>query len=98
MAALGQHHEEKGAHSTFLPPFVEDASSIGSLDKDIAATIVSEHAQSVDPNVERRVLRKIDLFLIPWMWMGYGFVYYDKARHPMWEWQNGEVVDRSRQS
>ena len=58
---------------------MEDGSSVDSLDKDIAATIVPEHALDVDPVVERRVLRKIDWFLIPLMWIGYGFVYYDKA-------------------
>lgn len=84
MAALGQHQEEKGAHATIPPPVIEDDSSVESFDKDIAATIVSEHAQFLDPNVERRVLRKIDLFLIPLMWVGYGFVYYDKACHPIW--------------
>lgn len=38
-----------------------------------------EHAQVYDSATEHRVLRKLDLFLIPWMWIGYGFVYYDKA-------------------
>ena len=56
-----------------------DDSSIDSLEKDLAATIVPEHAQRVDSSAERRVLRKIDLYLIPWMWIGYGFVYYDKV-------------------
>ncbi|KAI4214645.1 MAG: hypothetical protein LQ351_002718 [Letrouitia transgressa] len=50
-----------------------------SLEKDIAAAIVPEHAQEIDPVAEGRVLRKIDLFLIPLMWIGYGLVYYDKA-------------------
>ena len=48
-------------------------------DRDIAAAIVSEHAQLVDPLLEKRVLRKIDLYLIPFMWIGYGLVYYDKV-------------------
>ena len=38
-----------------------------------------EYAQPWDKSVERRVVRKIDLFLIPFMWVGYGLVYYDKA-------------------
>lgn len=50
-----------------------------SLEKDIAAAIVPEHAQEIDPVAEGRVLRKIDLFLIPLMWIGYGLVYYDKV-------------------
>lgn len=96
MAALGNHQEEKGAHSTIPPHFIENGSSVDALDKDIAATIVSEHAQSVDPQVERRVLRKIDLLLIPWMWIGYGFVYYDKACIPLGSDTIDKVVDLSR--
>lgn len=53
--------------------------STDSFEKDIAATIVPEQAQDIDPEIERRVLRKVDLWLIPWMWIGYGFVYYDKV-------------------
>ena len=60
-----------------------DGSSIASRDKDIAAALVSEHAQPIDPAVERRVLRKIDLYFIPLMWIGYGFVYYDKVSPPL---------------
>ncbi|KAL9608645.1 MAG: hypothetical protein Q9167_006546 [Letrouitia subvulpina] len=56
-----------------------DDSRSTSLEKDIAAAIVPENAQEIDPVAERRVLRKIDLFLIPLMWVGYGLVYYDKA-------------------
>ncbi|KAI0205892.1 putative MFS transporter [Astrocystis sublimbata] len=36
-------------------------------------------AQPVDSSIERRVLRKIDMFLMPAMVIGYGLVYYDKA-------------------
>ena len=53
--------------------------STNSLEKDLAATIAPQQAQVFDPDIERRVLRKIDLWLIPWMWIGYGFVYYDKV-------------------
>ena len=56
-------------------------SSVDVSDKDLAATIVPEHAQAIDATRERRVLWKLDLFLIPWMWIGYGFVYYDKVHH-----------------
>ncbi len=83
MESLGQSQGEKGAHLTIPPPIIDDGSSVDSFDKDIAATIVPEHAQNVDPSVQRRVLRKIDLFLIPLMWIGYGFVYYDKACHSL---------------
>jgi hypothetical protein len=41
-----------------------------SLDKDVAHGLVGEHAREIDPEVEARVLRKIDLFLIPAMIVG----------------------------
>ncbi|KAM0332520.1 hypothetical protein ACHAQA_002803 [Verticillium albo-atrum] len=44
-----------------------------------AAEVLGEEARIIDPEVERRVLRKIDLFLMPAMVIGYGLVYYDKA-------------------
>ncbi|KAI9718361.1 MAG: hypothetical protein M1812_004082 [Candelaria pacifica] len=71
-------HDEKSHGGPYLAS-LQDASSLESSEVDIAAGIVPEHAQAVDPATERRVLRKIDLYLIPLMWMGYGFVYYDKA-------------------
>ncbi|KAJ0311624.1 hypothetical protein Brms1b_008215 [Colletotrichum noveboracense] len=40
---------------------------------------VGDHAQVVDPEIEARVVRKIDFFLMPAMVIGYGLVYYDKA-------------------
>lgn len=46
---------------------------------DDALAIVGEHGQAIDPGVERRVTRKIDLWLLIGMFIGYGFVYYDKA-------------------
>ena len=49
------------------------------FDKDIAAAIVGERRQVVDPTVEARVVRKIDWFLVPAMSVGYGLVYYDKV-------------------
>lgn len=61
------------------PNNVEDETTSLSTDDDLAAAIVPEHAQQLDPFIERRVLRKIDLYLIPFMWIGYGFVYYDKV-------------------
>lgn len=63
-------------------PFItdRDASSVESFEKDLAAAIVPDHAREFDRATENRVVRKIDLYLIPWMWLGYGFVYYDKVR------------------
>ncbi|KAL5388310.1 hypothetical protein PMIN06_000705 [Paraphaeosphaeria minitans] len=61
------------------PPDPESGASSISLNKDVATKLVGEHAQAMDPETERRVLRKIDLFLIPAMTVGYGLVYYDKA-------------------
>lgn len=48
-------------------------------DDDVALAIVGEVSQDIDPVVEARVIRKIDLFLIPAMIAGYGMVYYDKV-------------------
>ena len=50
------------------------------FDNDLAAAIVPNRAQEFDIATEHRVRRKIDWYLIPWMWLGYGFVYYDKVR------------------
>ncbi|OCL01551.1 allantoate transport protein [Glonium stellatum] len=61
-------------------PDPELGSSAGPLDGDVALAIVGEHSQEIDKDVEARVLRRIDLFLIPAMVVvGYGLVYYDKA-------------------
>lgn len=49
-------------------------------DKDIALTIVAaNHSTPIDPAVEALVLKKIDVFLMPFMLIGYGLVYYDKV-------------------
>lgn len=39
-------------------------------DKDAALAVVSDEAQDIDPAVERRVLRKIDMFFMPAMLIG----------------------------
>lgn len=39
-------------------------------DKDLALAIVGEKAHYIDPRIEARVVRKIDLFLIPTLFMG----------------------------
>ncbi|KAI1419222.1 putative MFS transporter [Xylaria sp. FL1777] len=41
--------------------------------------IMGTEARPIAPDMERRVLRKIDKFLMPAMMIGYGLVYYDKA-------------------
>ena len=46
---------------------------------DVAAGLVGNEAQQYDAAIERRVVRKIDLYVIPFLWVGYGLVYYDKA-------------------
>lgn len=51
----------------------------GPREKDVALAFVGERSHDVDPVVEARVVRKIDLFLIPAMIVGYGLVYYDKV-------------------
>lgn len=42
----------------------------GSSEKDAALALVSDVAQEIDPLVERRVLRKIDMFFMPAMLIG----------------------------
>ncbi len=60
-----------------------DLTTLSAVDeKDIAASLVPEYAQPWDREVERRVVRKIDLALLPLMWVGYGLVYYDKVSCP----------------
>lgn len=58
---------------------LDNTASLQAEDKDIAITIVGEHRHAIDPAVEARIIRKIDLFLVPAMFIGYGLVYYDKA-------------------
>ena len=75
-------------HSEKRDPTIDNEESVSipaadehSSQDDIAASILPSHAQPIDPALERRVRRKIDLFFIPLMWIGYGFVYYDKVSH-----------------
>ena len=82
-----QVEKNVNAESRLSP--IHDDSSVESFEKDLAAAIVPDHAQHFDRATERRVLRKIDLYLIPWMWLGYGFVYYDKVREGM-EFREGK--------
>lgn len=72
--------QEKSGPATPRPSSIrDDDSSLESSGKDLAAAIVPERAQGFDRAAERRVVRRIDRVLIPWMWLGYGFVYYDKV-------------------
>jgi hypothetical protein len=75
-----KHVNEKiatGSSKTSGSP--EDANVVGVnvADQDVAIAIVGEHRQEIDPAVEARVVRKIDMFLIPAMIVMYGLVYYD---------------------
>ncbi|EFY99946.2 allantoate permease [Metarhizium robertsii ARSEF 23] len=55
------------------------ATPMASSEKDDAIAMVGEEKHAIDPAVEARVVRKIDMFLMPTMVLGYGLVYYDKA-------------------
>lgn len=44
-----------------------DAEKVGEVKgADIATAIVGDHRREIDPEVEKRVVRKLDLILIPW--------------------------------
>ena len=69
MAATQQH--EKTTTSPLTPyQEPESGATLASTDKDIAINLVGEHAQEIDPEIEAKVLRKIDWFLIPAMIVG----------------------------
>lgn len=57
-----------------------NGSAFRHLDKDVAVEIVLECARPVDRAIERQVVRNIDLTLMPFMWIGYGLVFYDKVQ------------------
>jgi MFS family permease len=73
--------EEKPAGLQSQLRNIDDATTIrlNGEDKDIAIAVVGEHRHALDPVVVARVVRKIDLFLVPAMTVGYGLVYYDKV-------------------
>jgi len=66
--------EEKGVETTGPLHDIRGDADLGatslSFDNDVAIGLVGEHARDIDPEVEKRVLRKIDLFLIPAMIVG----------------------------
>ncbi|KAH6721039.1 major facilitator superfamily domain-containing protein [Leptodontidium sp. MPI-SDFR-AT-0119] len=80
MASQPTFNDEK---STSTPPIasadLENAAPTDIQDKDVAIAMVGEQRHDIDPAVEARVVRKIDWFLVPAMFCGYGLVYYDKA-------------------
>lgn len=57
-------------------PLSRPASDAGSSDKDAARAVVSDVPREIDPSVEKRVLRKIDLFFMPAMVIGMLSPYY----------------------
>lgn len=63
--------EKAHPHTSSPASVVRDAPSSDSFEKDVALDLVGEHAQEIDPIVEARVVRKIDLFLIPAMIVGW---------------------------
>lgn len=87
--------ENSCAEKSAITSFRGD-SSTESFEKDLGAAIVPDHAQAIDVQTERRVLRKIDTCLIPWMWLGYGFVYYDKVSRSWLVAHEVSIFDKSR--
>jgi len=83
MASTQTQQTEKAWGHPSQAANLEDETTSLSTEDDLAAAIAPDHAQQLDPQIERQVLRKIDLYLIPFMWVGYGFVYYDKVG-PIW--------------
>jgi hypothetical protein len=75
MASVPTTSEKDAQHSTSPPTphhqnDPESSASSISLEKDVAIGLVGEHAQDIDAEVEARVLKKIDWFLIPAMIVG----------------------------
>lgn len=66
---MASHEEKRGEAGVDSPPDGRPSSTTNQ-DMDMAIKLVGEHAQEIDPQMERRVLRKIDLFLIPAMIVG----------------------------
>ena len=85
--------EEKHASASVEPPLFSNHHHASLLsEKDLAAAIVPDRAQPFDRVMEQRVVRKLDLYLIPWMWLGYGLVYYDKVREEGGEEDKNEMI------
>jgi hypothetical protein len=45
------------------------------FEKDAALAVVGDQAMDIDPAVEKRVLRKIDMFFMPAMLIGMSFIW-----------------------
>jgi hypothetical protein len=74
MATLraGQNEKDVEAPAPLDQPGLDADSAARSIssDRDVAIGLVGERAHEIDPELERRVLRKIDRFLIPAMVVG----------------------------
>ena len=79
MSTFPLNSDEKSAARRDPSADIDNVTSQSTDDKDIAIRVVGEHSRAIDPAAEARVVRKIDLFLIPAMTIGYGLVYYDKV-------------------
>jgi len=82
MASPSPIGDEKVVERHDVPADQEDIANLSIEGKDIAMAIVGEHRHAIDPAVEARIIRKVDLFLVPAMFIGYGLVYYDKVSSP----------------
>jgi hypothetical protein len=72
-----EHTNEKSATGSLTTPEDGHVAGVNVADQDVAIAIVGEQRQEIDPAVEARVVRKIDLILVPAMIVMYGLVYYD---------------------
>jgi len=82
MASTPPIGDEKVVECHDVPADQDGLANLSFEGKDIAMAIVGEHRHAIDPAVEARIIRKIDLFLVPAMFIGYGLVYYDKVSPP----------------
>lgn len=73
-------HEKNPARQSAEGSVTTDATST----KDEALALVGEHGHDIDPAIERRVVRKLDLFLLPAMVLGYGLVSHVKKCGGAW--------------
>lgn len=71
---MAAHTQDKAVEHPISPPPIHQGPKSGatsvSQEKDVAIGLVGEQARDIDPEVEARVLRKIDWFLIPAMIVG----------------------------
>ena len=68
-----------GSNMIQVHPVASDRAAPHTSEKDAALAVVSDVAQEIDPVVARRVVRKIDLYLMPAMLIGWlEFSYADQ--------------------